>query len=96
MSTVWSDNIYKIDYLSGLRYLKFVHLYSAFGRLPLLLIDIATEVPTVEMVGLNRALWTVDRSSPELELKKWPRWKIKFCTEEDFPCGDEYWLFQYN
>jgi hypothetical protein len=88
--------IYQIDYLADLRHLTFVHLYSTFGRLPLLLADVASEIPGVEMVGLNRALWNVDRSGGELELKKWPRWKIKFSTKEDFLCEDDYWLFQYN
>mgnify|MGYP001442263905 CR=1 FL=1 len=82
--------------MSTLPKLTFAHFYGAFGRLPILLIDVVTEVPTLQTVGLNRALWNVNRHGPELELLKWPRWKIKFCTPEDFECDDHFWLFQYN
>ncbi|KAF5326060.1 hypothetical protein D9611_000283 [Ephemerocybe angulata] len=85
-----------VDILATCRHLTFAHFYGIFNRLPLLLIDLATDVTSLKMVGLNRALWDVDRSGPELELKKWPRWKIKFASEEDFECEDAYWLFQFN
>lgn len=89
-------NFLKVDLLATFPKLTFAHFYGAFHRLPILLIDLATEVPKLELVGLNRALWNVDRSQQELELKKWPRWKIKFCVEEDFAFEDDFWLFQYN
>lgn len=58
--------------------------------------DLVTDIPTLQLVGLNRALWDVDRSCADAEINKWPRWKVKFCTRDDFDSDDEYWLFQYN
>lgn len=58
--------------------------------------DLVTDIPTLQLVGLNRALWDVDRSDGDPEIKKWPRWKVKFCAAEDFDSHDQYWLFQYN
>ena len=66
------------------------------SRLPVLLEDLVNEATSLEMVGLNRALWTIDRVGDEVIVDKWPRWKIKFCVEEDFFCEDDAWLFKYN
>ncbi|KAH6914011.1 hypothetical protein BKA70DRAFT_1260171 [Coprinopsis sp. MPI-PUGE-AT-0042] len=85
-----------IDHLPRLPRLSFFHMYGISTRLPLKLDDIAVTAVNVKLVGLNRALWDVMARSPELELRKWPRWKIKFCVEEDFEDSDHYWLFQYN
>jgi len=64
--------------------------------LPILLEDLATEGKGLQMIGLNRALWNIDRVGPEITMEKWPRWKIKFSVEEDFLCADDAWLFKYN
>jgi hypothetical protein len=71
-------------------------MYGITTRLPLKLDDIAVTATNVKLMGLNRALWDVVTRTPELELRKWPRWKIKFCVEEDFEEPDHHWLFQYN
>lgn len=91
-----SDLLPLIDSVAQLPLLSFFHLYGVVTRLPLLLVDVASEVKTLKMVGLNRALWDINRAGPELILTKWPRWKIKFCTEEEFCCEDDAWLFKYN
>lgn len=86
----------QIDHLPRLPHLSFFHMYGTLTRLPLKLDDIAITAANVKLMGLNRALWDVVARTPELELRKWPRWKIKFCVEEDFEDPDHYWLFQYN
>ncbi|KAF4620778.1 hypothetical protein D9613_000855 [Agrocybe pediades] len=85
-----------VDTLAGLPDLTFLHLYGAFTRLPVLLEDLVYEAKGLQMVGLNRALWAIDRVGDEVITEKWPRWKIKFCVEEDFYCEDDAWLFKYN
>ena len=82
--------------MAAFSHLAFAHFYGASYRLPVQVIDLVTDIPTLQLVGLNRALWDVDRSGRDPEIKKWPRWKVKFCTVEDFASDDEYWLFQYN
>ncbi len=66
------------------------------NRLPILLEDLATEIKGLRMIGLNRALWNVDRVGSEILTTKWPRWKTKFYVEDDFYCEDDAWLFEYN
>ncbi|TFK23144.1 hypothetical protein FA15DRAFT_656930 [Coprinopsis marcescibilis] len=87
----------QIDALNELHELAFVHLYGIRSRLPLTLQDFSP-AKNVKLLGLNRALWDVVRGGTEVdfELRKWPRWKIKYCTEEDFEDEDYYWLFKYN
>lgn len=48
------------------------------------------------MVGLNRALWDINRVGDELFFDKLPRWRIKFAVDEDFLCDEDAWLFKYN
>jgi hypothetical protein len=86
----------QVDHLAAFSSLTFAHFYGASYRLPIQVMDLVTDIPTLQLVGLNRALWDVDRSDRDPEIKKWPRWKVKFCTVEDFDSHDQYWLFQYN
>lgn len=76
--------------------LSFLHIYDTDGRPPILLEDLVNVAKSLKTVGLNRALWDIDRVGSEIVTNKWPRWKIKFCVEEDFPCEDDFWLFKYN
>ncbi|KAF8911518.1 hypothetical protein CPB84DRAFT_1812353 [Gymnopilus junonius] len=86
-----------VDAIAKLSRLKFLHLYGTVTRLPILLDDLIEEAPGLEMVGLNRALWNIDRvGAADKPLVKLPRWKIKFCIEEDFLSPDDAWLFKYN
>ncbi|TEB30286.1 hypothetical protein FA13DRAFT_1774808 [Coprinellus micaceus] len=48
------------------------HFYGASYRLPIQVMDLVTDIPTLQLVGLNRALWDVDRSDRDPEIKKWP------------------------
>ncbi|KAF8161324.1 hypothetical protein B0H34DRAFT_652695 [Crassisporium funariophilum] len=85
-----------VDVIAQLPHLSFLHLYGVEARLPLLLEDLADEGKKLQTIGLNRALWTINRVGSEIITEKWPRWKIKFCVEEDFVCDDDAWLFKYN
>ncbi|KDR75652.1 hypothetical protein GALMADRAFT_1330752 [Galerina marginata CBS 339.88] len=85
-----------LDTIAKLPHLSFLHLYGAIARLPILLEDLAFEAEGLKTIGLNRALWTIDRVGAEITSAKWPRWKIKFCVEEDFVSADDAWLFKYN
>ncbi|PPQ87473.1 hypothetical protein CVT25_008209 [Psilocybe cyanescens] len=85
-----------VDVIGKLPRLTFLHLYGVVVRLPILLEDLAFEAKGLQMIGLNRALWDIERVGLELVKNKYPRWKIKFCVEEDFLCADDAWLFKYN
>lgn len=86
-----------MDAIAKLPRLTFLHLYGTVSRLPILLDDLIQEAPGLQMVGLNRALWNIDRvGEPDKPLDKLPRWRIKFCSEEDFFSADDAWLFKYN
>lgn len=85
-----------MEAIAKLPRLKFLHLYGVIVRLPILLEDVAVDATGLEMIGLNRALWTIERVGSEIVTSKYPRWKIKFCIEEDFLCADDAWLFKYN
>lgn len=71
-------------------------MYGIVTKLALERDDVATTASGVDLIGRGRSLWDIVRGGPEIEFKKWPRWKIKFCTEEDFEHEDHYWLFKYN
>jgi hypothetical protein len=76
--------------------LKFLHIYGTVARLPFSPEELALELKGLTRVGLTRALWDIDRSGPEIQTFKWPRWKIKFFTESDFEDPDDAWLFKYH
>ncbi|KAF9047441.1 hypothetical protein BJ165DRAFT_1344136 [Panaeolus papilionaceus] len=84
-----------IDALETLPKLTFLHLYGTLTRLPILLEDMANACQTLTTVGLNRSLWTIDRQGSNILTTKWPRWRIKFNTEEEFDLPDHAWLFKY-
>lgn len=83
------SNKYQVDAIAKLENLAFLHLYGTVRRLPILLEDLASDAPNLRMIGLNRALWSVEREGTSIVTKKWPRWKIKFCTEDDFLSDDD-------
>ncbi|EAU91266.2 hypothetical protein CC1G_06901 [Coprinopsis cinerea okayama7 len=85
-----------VDYLANFPRLQFFHLYGVRTRITLLLEDAASTATNLTLIGRNRSLFDIVRGGPELELKKWPRWKTKFCTEVDFQHEDHFWLYQYN
>jgi len=85
-----------VDGIAGLPRLTFLHLYCIIGRLPILLEDLATEGKGLQMIGLNRALWNIERVGSDITTEKWPRWRTKFAIREDFLCDDDAWLFKYN
>lgn len=76
--------------------LTFLQLYGTVSRLPILLEDLANENEGLQTIGLNRALWDISRVGTNIITNKWPRWKIKFNTEEDFLNEDDAWLFKYH
>ncbi|PPQ63018.1 hypothetical protein CVT24_005964 [Panaeolus cyanescens] len=84
-----------IDTLEKLTKLTFLHLYGTRVRLPILLEDMANACQNLTTVGLNRSLWTIDREGDAILTTKWPRWRIKFNTEEEFDSHDHAWLFKY-
>ena len=92
------DLLLLMDRISSLPKLSFLHLYGTTSRLPISVEQIAAEGKNLDTIGLNRALWSIERSGLDLELSttKWPRWKIKFCVEDEFVNADDYWLFKYN
>jgi hypothetical protein len=85
-----------VDGIAKLPHLSFLHLYGVTARLPILIGDLAEEAKGLNTIGLNRALWSIDRVGSDILTTKWPRWRIKFCIEEDFLCSDDAWLFKYN
>ena len=86
----------KVDAIGKLPRLSFLHLYGVFNRLPILLEDLIAEGKALQMIGLNRAIWSIERVGTEITTNKWPRWKTKFSVAEDFLCDDDAWLFEYN
>lgn len=86
----------QMNTLSGMSGLKFLHIYGTYMRLPLSAEELAMELKSLTMVGLTRALWDIDRTGPEIEVLKWPRWKVKFFAESDFHDPDDAWLFKYH
>lgn len=92
------DLLLLMDRVSSLPKLTFLHLYGTVTRLPISVEELATEGKGLDTIGLNRALWSIERSGSDQELgtTKWPRWKIKFCIEDEFVNADDYWLFKYN
>ncbi|KAF9529719.1 hypothetical protein CPB83DRAFT_852050 [Crepidotus variabilis] len=85
-----------LDAIASMPNLSFLHLYGTISRLPILLEDLAAENKQLQMIGLNRAIWDIERVGHGIVTNKWPRWKIKFNVEEDFLNEDDAWLFHYN
>lgn len=85
-----------MDALSVMPNLTFLHVYRTYMRLPLSAEELAIELKSLTMVGLTRALWDIDRTGPEIQVSKWPRWKVRFFAESDFQDPDAAWLFKYR
>ena len=96
LTTRKSDVSQKVDSIGKLPRLSFLHLYGIVNRLPILLEDLIAEGKALQMIGLNRAIWNIERVGSEITTNKWPRWKTKFSVAEDFSCEDDAWLFEYN
>jgi hypothetical protein len=61
--------------------------------------ELATDLEHLQLVGIQRSLWTIDRDheeGEELEPKLWKPWSVKYCLPEDFQCADHAWLFKYH
>ncbi|KAF9446523.1 hypothetical protein P691DRAFT_673428 [Macrolepiota fuliginosa MF-IS2] len=82
--------------LSCMENLEFLHIYGTYLRLPLSVEEVAMELKNITTVALTRAVWNIDRTGPDIEMVKWPRWKIKFFAESDFLDPDYAWLFKYH
>lgn len=93
---ITSEGLVQLSQLGKLPYLTFLHLYGIGRYLPIVLEDLVSEVRHLEMVGLNRVLWDVDKSQYELKLTEWPPWRLKFSVREDFACSDDAWLMTYH
>jgi len=78
--------------------LSFLHLFSnGEDPVPISPLELATDLEHLQLVGIQRSLWTVDREvGEELEPKLWTPWSVKYCLPEDFPCADYAWLFRYH
>ncbi|KAJ7350604.1 hypothetical protein DFH08DRAFT_695377 [Mycena albidolilacea] len=78
--------------------LSFLHLFSnGEDPVPISPVELATDLEHLQLVGIQRSLWTVDREAgEELEPKLWTPWAVKYCLPEDFPCADHAWLFRYH
>ncbi|KAJ6589934.1 hypothetical protein DFH09DRAFT_976452 [Mycena vulgaris] len=79
-------------------HLSFLHLFSnGEDPVPISPVELATDLEHLQLVGIQRSLWTVDREDgEELEPKLWTPWSVKYCLPEDFPCVDYAWLFRYH
>ncbi|KAJ7647708.1 hypothetical protein FB45DRAFT_894215 [Roridomyces roridus] len=77
--------------------LSFLHLFSnGEDPVPLSPVELATDLAHLQLVGIQRSLFTVDREDDEeLEPKLWAPWKVKFCLPDDLS-ADHAWLFKYH
>lgn len=91
-----SEELVQLFQLGKLPDLTFLHLYGIGRYLPIVLEDLVSEVRHLETVGLNRVLWDVDKSQPEVQLTEWPPWRLKFAVREDFAYPDDAWLMEYH
>jgi len=78
--------------------LSFLHLFSnGEDPVPISPLELATDLEHLQLVGIQRSLWTIDREvGEELEPRLWTPWSVKYCLPEDFPCADYAWLFRYH
>ncbi|KAJ7496853.1 hypothetical protein FB451DRAFT_1359376 [Mycena latifolia] len=78
--------------------LSFLHLFSnGEDPVPISPVELATDLEHLQLVGIQRSLWTIDREDgEELDPKLWTPWSVKYCLPEDFPCADYAWLFSYH
>ncbi|TFK44928.1 hypothetical protein BDQ12DRAFT_673828 [Crucibulum laeve] len=85
-----------VNALVPLPQLSFLQLYGIDVPFPPLAEDLATDLKHLKLVGLNRHLWDVDWVGSEVILTRWPKWKAKFCTEDDFDSADDAWLYKFH
>ncbi|KAF7782724.1 hypothetical protein Agabi119p4_2100 [Agaricus bisporus var. burnettii] len=85
-----------MDFLSPMPNIRFLHIYRTAERLPVSVEELALELKGLTMIGLTRGIRDVDRSGPEIQITKWPRWKTKFFVESDFQDPDFAWLLKYR
>ncbi|KAF9012544.1 hypothetical protein BDQ17DRAFT_1232571 [Cyathus striatus] len=77
--------------------LSFLHLSSVEDLvMPLMVESLASDMKQLDLLGLNHALWNIERSAEEVTLHRWARWKTRFCVEEDFDNEDDAWLYRYH
>ncbi|KAJ7686575.1 hypothetical protein B0H17DRAFT_1136879 [Mycena rosella] len=78
--------------------LSFLHLFSnGEDPVPVSPVELAADLEHLQLVGIQRSLWTIDREDgEEMEPKLWTPWSVKYCLPEDFPCEDYAWLFRYH
>ncbi|KAJ7072184.1 hypothetical protein C8F01DRAFT_233256 [Mycena amicta] len=78
--------------------LSFLSLFSCGeDPVPIHPVELATDLPRLCLVGLQRSLFTIERDNDEvLEPKLWAPWTVKYCIPEDFESDDHAWLFRYH
>ncbi|CAK5281854.1 unnamed protein product [Mycena citricolor] len=75
--------------------LTFVHLFSCGeDPVPIHPDELAADLEHLELVGLQRSLFTIRRDAEKHY--HWRPWSVKYCIPEDFPSVDHAWLFQYH
>ncbi|KAJ7287129.1 hypothetical protein C8J57DRAFT_1048758 [Mycena rebaudengoi] len=90
----WYPFLHKLQQTPGL---SFLHLFSGEDPVPISPVELATDLEHLQLIGIQRSLWTVEREkNEELEPMLWPPWSVKYCIPEDFPCADHAWLFRYH
>ncbi|KAF7288722.1 hypothetical protein HMN09_01378200 [Mycena chlorophos] len=83
--------------LQRLEDLSFLSLFSSGeDPVPIHPMELATDLPRLRLVGLQRSLFTIDRDAEDWEPKLWTPWKVKYCIREDFESEDHWWLFRYH
>jgi hypothetical protein len=59
-------------------------------------IDDFLHLPRLEMVMLSDRAWDIRRQSDGFATPyQWPRWKLFFCSRQDFPSDEAWWLFEH-
>jgi len=103
LAIAWDQATMNVHSLSTLRdkfsllpSLTFLHLFGVGDQLPIEQEELATELGQLQVLGLQRSIWDIDRINGEVILTAWKPWKVKFFVAEDFRCEDFAWLFKYH
>jgi hypothetical protein len=71
--------------------LRYIHVHFLGRMPPLEADDLATDLPHLETIGIDRRLWTEDDG----EFIQWDPRVMYSATEEDFRSEEHYWLYKY-
>ncbi|KAI0692129.1 hypothetical protein C8T65DRAFT_670073 [Cerioporus squamosus] len=89
-----------IKILSKLRSLRYLHIIDVLDSVDLKQQLLEDHPDSLELAGYNMYLRWLEHDPEQDALPRYsPRWtseKVRFCTVEDFGCGDWEWLFRYH